>query len=52
MSILTEYIRIYSSIESLKENINKYLFDENSTVTYSIIGNQLMKIKRIRDKVI
>ena len=45
MNILTDYIRIYSSIESLKENINKYLFDENSTVTYSIIGNQLMKIK-------
>ncbi len=45
MNILTDYIRIYSSMEILKENINKYLFDENSTVTYSIIGNQLMKIK-------
>ncbi|HSQ89751.1 hypothetical protein [Romboutsia sp.] len=44
-NLLTDYIRIYSNIESLKENINKYLFDENSTVTYSIIGNQLMKIK-------
>ena len=32
-------------MEILKENINKYLFDENSTVTYSIIGNQIMKIK-------
>lgn len=44
-SILQEYIRIYTSIESLKGNINKYLFDKNSSISSNEIGNQLMKIK-------
>lgn len=43
--ILQDYIRIYTSIEDLKENINKHLFDKNSSISSSEIGNQLMKIK-------
>lgn len=44
-SILQDYVRIYTNIEDLKENINKYLFNKNSSISSSEIGNQLMKIK-------
>ncbi|WP_042274865.1 hypothetical protein [Faecalimicrobium dakarense] len=43
--MLQDYIRIYTNIENLKENINKYLFDKNSSIGSNEIGNQLMKIK-------
>lgn len=45
MKILTDYIRIYTDIETLKENINKYLFDKNSSINHVNILNQIIKIK-------
>lgn len=43
--VITDYIRMYANIEKLKENINKYLFDENSKVTHINIASQIMQIK-------
>ena len=43
--MITDYIRIYSNIENLKENINKYLFDKNSKITHISITGQLLGIK-------
>jgi hypothetical protein len=45
VNLLNDYIRIYSNIEKLKENINEYLFDKNSIITNDSINKQLMKIK-------
>ncbi|MGL4912551.1 MAG: hypothetical protein ACRC3Y_08970 [Romboutsia sp.] len=45
VKILTDYTRIYTDIEALKENINKYLFDKNSSIDHINILNQIMKIK-------
>ena len=45
IKILSDYIRIYTDIELLKENVNKYLFDKNSSIDHINILNQIIKIK-------
>ncbi len=44
--IIADYIRIYSSIETLKKYVNDYLFDKNSKTNQLMIVNQIFKIKK------
>lgn len=45
MKLIKEYIKIYKNIEVLKESINKYLFDRNSSINHMNILNQILQIK-------
>lgn len=45
-SLIKDYIRIYKAIENLKIDMNKYLFDKNSTINELMLVNQILKIKR------
>lgn len=45
--IVSDYIKIYTEIEVLKENINKYLFYKNSTINPLDIINKIVQIKKI-----
>ncbi|MGL5345878.1 MAG: hypothetical protein ACRDA3_00835 [Peptostreptococcaceae bacterium] len=44
---VSDYIKIYTDIENLKELINKYLFDKSSKITPLDILNKIMKIKSL-----
>ncbi|MGL6105910.1 MAG: hypothetical protein ACRC03_07300 [Romboutsia sp.] len=43
--VISNYMRICTDIENLKENINKYLFDKTSKVTPLDIMKKILKIK-------
>ncbi|SCH64768.1 hypothetical protein [Romboutsia sp. 1001713B170207_170306_H8] len=45
LHLLSDYIRIYSNIEQLKENINKYIFDENCLISIDQICKDIISIK-------
>ena len=45
--IVSDYIKIYTEIEVLKENINKYLFYKNTTLNPLDIINKIVQIKNI-----
>ncbi len=45
-NLLNDYIRIYKSIENLKQDIYKYLFDKSSKISELMIVNQIFKIKK------
>lgn len=44
-SIINDYIRINENINKLKVYINKYLFDEKSSISINSIGNLILTIK-------
>lgn len=53
-NIVSDYIKIYSEIEILKQDINNYLFNKNSGIEPINIMDKILKIKQLNsiDKVL
>lgn len=47
-SVLSDYIKVYTEIESFKKDINKYLFDKNSAMSHLDILNKIIKIRKLK----
>ena len=46
-NIVSDYLKIYSEIEILKQDINNYLFNKNSGIEPINIMDKILKIKQL-----